>query len=195
MNQLEKAMIFAVQAHEGAYRKTGNVPFILHPMEVVCVASTLTDDLDVLAACVLHDVVEDTDVTIEEVTENFGDRVGYLVACETEDKRHDQNARDTWMIRKMESLEVLKNTKDMDVKIMWLADKLANMRSFYRLHQQEGDQLWLRFHESDPKKQEWYYRSAQENLTELKDTAAYEEYNHLMNEVFGRRTTDGKRND
>ena len=83
MNQLEQAIIFAVRAHEGAYRKTGNIPFIMHPLEVAAIASTLTDDLDILAACVLHDVVEDTDITIEEIVHNFGERIGQFVADET----------------------------------------------------------------------------------------------------------------
>ncbi len=184
MNQLEQAIIFAVRAHEGAYRKTGNIPFIMHPLEVAAIASTLTDDLDILAACVLHDVVEDTDITIEEIVLNFGERIGQFVADETEDKRRGIDPRKTWELRKQESLRFLQNTNERAVKIMWLSDKLANMRSFYRLYREEGPALWKRFHQSDPKKQEWYYRSVVEYIEELKDTEAYQEYVDLLDRVF-----------
>lgn len=184
MNQLERAIIFATQAHGGAYRKTGNIPFIMHPLEVACIAATLTDDLDILAACVLHDVVEDTPVTLEEVITNFGERVGKFVEHETEDKRKGIDPRKTWEIRKLESLGILERSNDIAVKIMWLSDKLANMRSFHRLYKEEGSDLWKRFHQSDPKKQEWYYRSVLSFIGELKDTLAYKEYESLLNQVF-----------
>ena len=79
MNTFEKAAAFALKAHEGQMRKAAPIPFILHPMEVAQIASTLTHDQDVLAAAVLHDVVEDTPVTLEEIHENVkyeeGDRM------------------------------------------------------------------------------------------------------------------------
>ena len=104
MNQLERAIIFATQAHAGTYRKTGNIPFIIHPLEVACIGATLTDDLDIRAACVLHDVVEDTPITIEEIVDQFGPTIGKYVEHETEDKRRGIDPRKTWEIRKQESL-------------------------------------------------------------------------------------------
>lgn len=92
MNTFEQAARFALHAHEGQIRKTKPIPFILHPMEVAQIASTMTDDLDVLAAAVLHDVVEDTDCTADDILENFGERIAYLVAMETENKRPDRPA-------------------------------------------------------------------------------------------------------
>ncbi len=82
----EKAVLFALKAHEGQKRKDGGV-YILHPLETAVIVGTMTNDLEVLAAAVLHDTVEDTPVTMDDIVNNFGKRVAGLVAHETEDKR------------------------------------------------------------------------------------------------------------
>ena len=75
MTLVTQAVIFAAQAHDGAARKGGEIPYIVHPMEVVAIASTMTDDPQVLAAAALHDVMEDCGVTFETLSERFGVRV------------------------------------------------------------------------------------------------------------------------
>ena len=92
----------------------------------------MTTDQEVIAAALLHDVVEDTHVTIDEIEEKFGKRVKELVLSETEDKRPNMPSSLSWRIRKEESLEVLKTTTDIGVLMIWLGDKLANIRSIYR---------------------------------------------------------------
>lgn len=59
MTLVTEAVIFAAQAHDGAARKGSVIPYIVHPMEVVAICATLTDDPQVLAAAALHDVMED----------------------------------------------------------------------------------------------------------------------------------------
>ena len=81
MTLVTQAVIFAAQAHDGAARKGSEIPYIVHPMEVVAIASTMTDDPQVLAAAALHDVMEDCGVTFETLSERFGVRVARLV-CE-----------------------------------------------------------------------------------------------------------------
>ena len=185
MNVLEEAILFATKAHEGQKRKLSETPYILHPLEVSAIISTLTDSLEAMAAGALHDTVEDCGVDPKEIRERFGPRVSALVQSESEDKLSDRPPAETWMERKEESLLMLGNTKDMDVKILWLADKLSNMRSFYREYMKKGDAIWLSLNQKDPKKHEWYYRTIAENLTELNTTAAYEEYVDLIYKVFG----------
>lgn len=85
---------------------------------------------------------------------------------------------------KTESLEVLKNTEDIAVKMLWMGDKLSNMRSFYRLYLEKGSDLWQGFHQKDPKVQAWYYRTVAEYLADLKGYAAYNEYVYLVNKIF-----------
>ena len=79
MTLVTQAVIFAAQAHDGAARKGSEIPYIVHPMEVVAIASTMTDDPQVLAAAALHDVMEDCGVTFETLSERFGVRVARLV--------------------------------------------------------------------------------------------------------------------
>ena len=102
----------------------------------------------------------------EEIEELFGSRVRALVESETEDKRADLPPSDTWRIRKEESLSVLKNTDDIAVLIVWLGDKLANMRSFYRIWKTEGDSMWQSFNQKDPEQQFWYYNAIAELMAD-----------------------------
>jgi len=80
MKIVEKAKEFATRAHEGQVRKYTGVPYIVHPIEVMEIVSTVAHDDAMLAAALLHDVVEDTDVTIEEVEAEFGADVASLVS-------------------------------------------------------------------------------------------------------------------
>ena len=142
MTLLEQAIIFATERHSGAVRKSEQTPYILHPFEAASIVSTMTSEEAVLAAAVLHDTVEDTPTSIYEIEERFGPRVADLVASETENKRKEQKASSTWRIRKEESLAELRDSKDPAVKILWLGDKLSNMRAFYRAWKKNGDALW-----------------------------------------------------
>ncbi|MBQ7596151.1 MAG: bifunctional (p)ppGpp synthetase/guanosine-3',5'-bis(diphosphate) 3'-pyrophosphohydrolase [Clostridia bacterium] len=179
----EKAIYFAVKAHSGQTRKDGKF-FILHPTEVAAIASTMTDDPDVLCAAVLHDTVEDTETTAQDIVENFGERIAELVASETEDKRRHMSAADSWKIRKEESIEELKNSDDIGVKILWLSDKLSNIRALARDFDKLGKAVFERFNEKDPKEQGWYHKTVLSAITELKDTAAYKEYEYYIHHVF-----------
>ena len=185
MELVSEAIAFAVKAHDGMRRKKSDLPYILHPMEAAVIVGTMTDDQNVIAAAALHDVVEDTGVTIEEIEEKFGKRVKELVAAETEDKRAEMPPADTWRIRKEESLAELKNTGDIAVLMVWLGDKLANMRSIYRDWKVEGDAMWQRFNQKNVAEQAWYYRSIIDLTERLSHTSAWLEYKTLTELVFG----------
>ena len=184
MSRFEDALRFAVEVHSGMTRRTEGIPYVLHPMEVATIAASMTSNDDVLCAALLHDVVEDTPTTMDEVRERFGERVAQLVASETEDKRPELPAVHTWQVRKEESLDALRASDDHDVHVLWLSDKLANMRSFARLHERLGDAMWANFNQKDPRKQAWYYRSIAQALRDLSDTAAWREYDRLTEIVF-----------
>ena len=186
MELVSEAIAFAVKAHDGMRRKKSESPYILHPMEAAVIVGTMTDDQNVIAAAALHDVVEDAGITLQEIKERFGKRVWELVASETEDKRADRPPEETWHIRKEESLSVLKNTDDIAVLMVWLGDKLANMRSIYRDFKVEGVQMWQRFNQKDEKAQAWYYRSIVDLTERLSDTSAWLEYKTLTELVFGK---------
>lgn len=186
MELVSEAIIFATKAHDGMRRKKNNAPYILHPMEAAVIVGTMSDDQNLIAAAALHDVVEDADITMEEIEERFGKRVRELVQSETEDKRAELPPEATWRIRKEESLSVLKNTDDIGVLMVWLGDKLANMRSIYRDWKIEGDAMWQRFNQKDVKEQAWYYGSIIRLTERLSDTSAWLEYKTLTELVFGK---------
>lgn len=181
---LDRAIVFATKAHEGQFRKGTQIPYILHPMEAATIVGTMTADEEIIAGAVLHDVVEDTATTVEDIMEVFGERVGSLVASESENKREDLPAESTWKIRKQETLDHLK-AAPIEVKMITLGDKLSNMRAIYRDYQVIGDALWQRFNQKDKAEHCWYYQSIADCLTEMKDYQVYVEYCELLQETFG----------
>lgn len=184
MTLFEQAAQFALRAHAGTVRKKERIPYIIHPMEVATIAATMSASDELLAAALLHDTVEDTDTSAEEIRDTFGERVAELVASETEDKHRGRPASETWMLRKQESIDVLQNTDDIEVKKLWLSDKLSNMRSFYRLWKVQGNNLWKSFHQTDPAMQAWYYRTIRDAMPELKEYDAWKEFSNLIDQVF-----------
>ena len=186
MELASEAIAFAVKAHDGMRRKKSDAPYILHPMEAAVIVGTMTDDQSIIAAAALHDVVEDAGIDIEEIEAKFGRRVRELVGSETENKRFELPPSETWRTRKAESLALLGSTDDIGVLMLWLGDKLANMRSIYRTHKAEGDAMWLQFNQSDIGEQAWYYRSIARLTSRLSHTSAWIEYNTLTELVFGK---------
>lgn len=182
---VSEAIVFSTMAHDGMRRRKSESPYILHPMEVAAIIGTMTDDQEVIAAGLLHDVVEDAGITIEEVGEKFGRRVMELVASETENKREDLPPEDTWKIRKEETLQKLKESEDISVLMIWIGDKLSNIRAIYRDFLLEGDAVWNKFHQSDIKLQAWYYRSILKYTERLSDTLAWKEYKTFVELLFG----------
>ena len=182
---VSEAIIFATETHDGMRRRKCDAPYVLHPMEVGVIIGSMTDNQEVIAAGVLHDVVEDAGVKIEEIGEKFGARVMELVAFETENKREELPPEETWRIRKEESLEKLRTTDDMDVLILWMGDKLSNIRALYSNFVIEGNDLWSHFHQTDPNAQAWYYRSILKYTERLSHTLAWREYKTLVEKIFG----------
>ena len=182
---VSEAIAFATEAHDGMRRKKSNTPYILHPIEVAVIISTMTDRQEVIAAGLLHDVVEDAGITIEQVGDKFGERVKELVASETENKREELPPEQTWRIRKEETLEKLRVTDDIDILMLWIGDKLSNIRAIYRSYLVEGSAVWNRFHQSDANVQAWYYRSILKYTERLSHTLAWNEYKSLVEKIFG----------
>ena len=182
---VSEAIVFSTMAHDGMRRRKGELPYILHPMEVGAIVGTMTSNQEVIAAGLLHDVVEDAGISIEEIGEKFGARVMELVASETENKREEFPPEDTWQIRKEESLEKIRDTNDIEILMLWIGDKLSNIRAIYRDFLIEGDAVWNKFHQSDIHVQAWYYRSILKYTERLSHTLAWIEYRTLVEKIFG----------
>ena len=182
---LDRAIVFAVKAHAGTERRGKGFPYIVHPMEAMEIVSTITPDQELLAAAVLHDTVEDTEVTEEQIRKEFGDRVASIVASESDTFEEGVKEEDSWHVRKQAAIERLASAS-MDAKIVALGDKLSNMRAIARDYSKVGDRLWDLFHVKDPKDHEWHYRGLADSLKELSGTGAYEEFISLIDEVFSK---------
>ena len=101
MNELliQKAIIFATKKHEGQKRKGTDIPYIIHPMEVMQILTAMDCSQNVIIAGILHDTLEDTDTTPEEIKEVFGNAVLAIVQTESEDKSK------TWKERKQRTVD------------------------------------------------------------------------------------------
>ena len=181
---VDRAIIFATRAHSGATRKGTNIPYIVHPIEAAAIVSAMTDDEEVIAAAILHDVLEDTDATWDDLYARFGHRIAELVANESENKRRTLPASLTWKMRKQETITFLETKADRDAKMLALADKLSNLRAIYRDVCIIGDKVWERFNEKDKNMHGWMYRSIAEALRELEDHPCWQEYDRLVRTIF-----------
>ena len=180
---LDRAIIFAVRAHAGTERRGKGFPYIVHPMEAVEIVATMTNDQELLAAAALHDTVEDTDTTIEQIRAEFGIRVAEFVATESDEPHMNGDSIENWRARKQAAIDRLASAP-LDAKMVALGDKLSNMRAIARDYALQGDKLWNLFHAKDRKDHEWHYRGLAEALNELKETFAYKEFEELVNQVF-----------
>lgn len=177
---IDKAIAFAVKAHEGQPRKGTDIPYILHPIEVGMIVSRITDDKEVIAAAVLHDTVEDCDqVTLADIRREFGDRVARIVGLESEDKSK------SWKERKAATIDFLKTESMREAKIVALSDKLSNIRCFYADYMKLGEEFWQRFNMKDKQMQGWYYHGLCEALSDLADLEEYREFRRMVLLVFG----------
>lgn len=180
---LDRAIIFAVNAHRNTERRGKGFPYIVHPMEAVEIVATITPDQELLAAAALHDTIEDTDVTVEDIRREFGNRVAELVYAESDRFTQGVSEEDSWHERKQAAIDRLAAAPH-DAKIVAMGDKLSNMRAIYRDYMVKGDELWKIFHAKDKASHEWHYRGLADSLKELSDTFAYQEFMSLIDKVF-----------
>ena len=189
---LNDAIVYAVQKHRDGLRKGTKTPYIVHPLEVMLILQQMGADVHLLAAGLLHDTVEDTDATLEDISKKFGQDVAGLVASHTEDdKSHYTKEQEiaSWRARKEKALTHLAAAGKRE-KMLVLADKLANMRAIARDYAKLGDELWNRFNKGR-EDQSWYYYAGAEALRTLADATdakvAYKEFYTLIEQVFGSR--------
>ncbi|MDO4188762.1 MAG: HD domain-containing protein [Lachnospiraceae bacterium] len=185
MGLFEDALIFATKKHNGKVRKATGIPAILHSIEVAHIISTITTNTEVMVAGLLHDVVEDTDGTLDEIRELFGDRVAELVDLETENKYEGIDKATSWKRRKDETIKRLKAHNDKDAEILWLGDKLSNIRSLANAYSEQGVKAFDMFHQKDPNMHLWYYKTIGEVLEmDLNTTGAFKEYIYHINYIW-----------
>lgn len=182
---LDKAIVFAVKAHHDTERRGKGFPYIVHPMEAVSIVATMTSDPELLAAAVLHDVVEDTPVTLDELRRTFGERVAALVDQDSDKPDGARSEAEGWRDRKQAAIDRIA-AAPYDAKVVAMGDKLSNMRAISRDYDELGDRLWDRFHAPGGRADHaWHYRGLAASLSDLAGTHAYREFLQLIEHVFG----------
>ncbi len=156
LDLLERAYIFAREKHEGQYRASGE-PYIIHPIEVAKLLTVLKVDVETLAAALLHDVLEDTDTTYDQLVKYFGERVAKLVFGVTKLTSLSKLARESLseidtsdnllhrkelQIRNLRKL-LVRTAEDIRVLILKLADRLHNMRTLTALPLEKRQRIAL----------------------------------------------------
>jgi len=157
MELIDKALQIASLAHEGQYRKNTKIPYIAHPVAVGMILQKAGYHDGMIAAGVLHDTVEDTDLTIADIERDFGKEVAMIVeGCSEPDKSL------SWEERKEHTIEYLRTAPE-EIRIVACADKLHNVRSIRQDVEHSGEEVWSRF-KRGKEQQEWYYRNVMQSL-------------------------------
>jgi (p)ppGpp synthase/HD superfamily hydrolase len=170
------AIIFAARKHKGQLRKGTDIPYIAHIMEVMQILIENGCGEEIIIAGILHDTLEDTETTPDEIRYNFGKEVLSIVNSETEDKSLD------WFERKKITIDHL-FTANIATKLVCCADKLSNIRSIYADLQEIGERVWERFN-APKEKIQWYYEGIISALSAIKDADMYNELKKFVKDVF-----------
>jgi len=176
MKPIDKAIIFAAKKHAGQPRKGTDIPYIVHPIEVMKILIENNCSEKAVIAGILHDTIEDAGVRPHEIRNKFGKDILELVQTESEDKSK------SWEERKQATIYHLKSAS-LETRLVCCADKLANIRSMADDKAAVGDKLWERFNATKDRIK-WYYQGVSSAMVELENYPMYKELNALINEVF-----------
>jgi (p)ppGpp synthase/HD superfamily hydrolase len=181
---LFEAIEFAARAHSGQFRKGTRIPYIIHPFNVARILIEYGCKEEVVVAGFLHDTVEDTPVTLDEIEQSFGKEVAALVQGASE-PRH---ATDTWEHRKEHTIEYLKTAPE-DILLVASADKLDNILSIKVEYAKIGESAFSRFNRGKDQ-QRWYYQSLAEVFLSRTEgepgNSLFREFSKEVKKVFGR---------
>ena len=175
--RLYNAIHTAITTHENQLRKLDNDLYVAHPLEVGLTLAKNNFSDDVIIAGLLHDTIEDTDMTLDKIESEFGPIVALYVNYCTE-----SNKKDTWKNRKLDYLAKLSEAP-IDVLFIVCVDKLTNIKSVFRNAQEMGDHIWDKFN-AGYEDQKWYYNAILSLLSPISDNPLYSEINALVQSVF-----------
>jgi len=149
--RIEKAIEVAIRIHSGQMRKgDGVTPYVVHPISVAMILARYTNDEDVLIAALLHDALEDTSYSEQDLEKDFGSKILSIVK-DVSDKRPE----DPWSKRKDAYLEHLKDASK-EAFLVACADKINNLTSICEAYEKYGDNIWKSFNASKEAKIGFY---------------------------------------
>lgn len=172
---IEKAMRVAVRAHLGQTRKESDLPYIGHPFMVAFKLVKYNFSDVVIAAALVHDVLEDTDFSKEELQKELGDEVTNIIEKITYGKSL------SWEEKRKKYVEVVRGSSE-GVKAVSVADKIHNLESILIAYQEQGHDLWKKFTHGKEKKL-WFENEMIRMLKESWSHPLINEYEMLLTEV------------
>lgn len=178
LDLIDYAIYFATKAHTGQKRKSEKeVDMIFHPFTVGMILQRAGASTECVIAGILHDVVEDTKYTLDDIEREFGSKIALIVDEVTENKALP------WKERKIDAINKIK-TASLDGKLVECADKISNLETMYSLYLDEGDSIWASFNK--PKdEQKWYYTSMYQAVLEnTKDNELFNRLKNILRKVF-----------
>lgn len=173
MDVVEKALQIASRSHEGQYRKNTDIPYIIHPVAVGMMLMKAGYSDEIIAAGILHDTVEDTPLTLEDIKEEFGTKIVEIVEGSSEPDKSLP-----WKARKEHTIEFLITASE-EIRAVVCADKLHNIRSIISDYELVGEVIWDRFN-AGKEQQKWYYTNVVESLAAQ---STFDLLTELRNEV------------
>ena len=178
--RFESALMFACCRHYGQIRKGNGSPYITHPLGVAALVGEYGGDEDQAIAALLHDLLEDCGVKLEEISSRFGERVASIVSWCTDTT---EQPKPPWQQRKEAYLARLPGAPP-DARLVVAADKLQNAESI--VHDlgrgSVGARVWSRFR-ADRDQQLWYFRTVTEVLGEGWDHELLDELRHVVSRM------------
>jgi len=189
MDRIGKALEISFERHRWQKRKVNGAPYIVHILDVAkYLLSEPNVPEDVIIAGILHDTLEDTDYSPEELEKEFGERVLDLVSIATEPGHNIKTSREekkrTWKSRKQHTIDSCSKASSEGMMVL-LADKLSNLQSIKESYVAIGESIWEQFNASRHDI-EWYYRSLRSEFkVKLEDTRMFKIFDKLVDEVFG----------
>lgn len=178
-DKIFSALCFATNAHSGQFRKSTQIPYIVHPVSVMQHLIQYGASDDAVAAGILHDTLEDTPTNESDLQRAFGDRITQLVIGASEP---DKTL--SWEQRKEHTIATLRTVDDIEQLMIICADKLSNLSSIVSDLSQYGDLVWSRF-KRGYEQQKWYYCSlAQIFEKHIDQSALFQTYIDMVNQVF-----------
>jgi len=177
-NLIEKAAKIAIFAHSGQKRKDSDTPYIIHPFMVALKLVKYNFPDTVIAAALVHDVLEDTGFKEERLRKELGDQVLAITKTVSEEIK-DKSL--LWEERKKKYIEVLRNGSE-GAKAVSVADKIHNLENFISAYKKQGPDLWKKFSRGKSKKI-WFWKQVFKALKETWQHPLVDEYEKLLAQV------------
>lgn len=179
-DKIFSALRFATNAHSGQFRKTTKIPYIVHPISVMQILINNNASDDAVMAGILHDTLEDTPTTENDLRCIFGDHITDLVIGASEPDKSEP-----WEARKIHTIETLNQTDDLEQLMVVCADKLSNISSIATDLGKYGNEIWTRFNRGY-EQQKWYYCSLAKIFEKhINKSQLFKEYIAITHQIFG----------